>query len=315
MLRERPQALLARLLAQWGAADGTPQHVAALLGCDLVSVAPSKICEYVAEQGTQPANICHSWAAANVDAAQGFCDVLPAMLAVPQTCFWWHGVQTGLGAGIYAASDSGRCAFVPVMKPGVCDVNAGGRRTEGMHRAPVAGTERRASHTRAQRPGTAGTAIDNGCSCATCQAAAELCIHVPPLLCRAPLACPQAPLNACKQASGEAAVTAEAASAEPEEATAAAAQGSEAASRAAHPGRCRAASAVGGGRAEAARVRAVRAAGGLRRCPRSRAAFFWRCCSAAAASPRALPPVLVSAPDANRCRPAPLCLQQNFLQK
>lgn len=37
MLRERPPALLARLCAQWGAADGTAARVAALLGCDLVS--------------------------------------------------------------------------------------------------------------------------------------------------------------------------------------------------------------------------------------------------------------------------------------
>jgi hypothetical protein len=37
MLRERPPALLARLCAQWGTADGTAARVAALLGCDLVS--------------------------------------------------------------------------------------------------------------------------------------------------------------------------------------------------------------------------------------------------------------------------------------
>ena len=44
MLREPPEALLARLLAQWGSADGTPQRVAALLGCSLVSGGPLLPC-------------------------------------------------------------------------------------------------------------------------------------------------------------------------------------------------------------------------------------------------------------------------------
>ena len=152
MLRERPATLLPRLVAQWGALDGTAARVAALLGCDLV-------CSPMHLPNTQilcliAATLC-SLPPANLKASM-------QSLAIPISSPW------------------PRCKASPVVQ------------VHAVLRActqPVqlgAGVDEAGGGSSCAPP--AGSAVGEGqdCACSACLAAARMSTEAPALLCAAP---------------------------------------------------------------------------------------------------------------------------------